>query len=68
MRVVNNTGEVNTLAYFETSGVNGNIQHLLDTEIEYPTVAYPECAYFAVAKLCSSAHTFDALQIFYSMD
>lgn len=68
MRVVNASGEVNTLAYFETSGVNGNIQHILDTTIDYATVAYPEYAYFAVTKLCSSAHTFDALQIFYSMD
>lgn len=67
-RVNNTTGEESQMVFFNTTGINPNIQHLLDTSINFPTVEYPEYAYFAVVKVCSSAHTFIALQIFYSMD
>ncbi|MEN8163324.1 MAG: hypothetical protein ABFS37_04280 [Acidobacteriota bacterium] len=67
-RVSNSTSEALQMAFFTTTGVSGDIQHILETSVDYPTVAYPEYAYYAVARLCHSAHAFHTLQIFYSMD
>lgn len=67
-RVTNNTGEVSTMAFFGTTGLNAAIQHPLDSSVEYPMVEYPEYAYYAATRVCHSAHAFHNLQIWYSMD
>ncbi|MEE4270636.1 MAG: hypothetical protein V2I67_03115 [Thermoanaerobaculales bacterium] len=66
-RINNFTGEHQLMSYFETTGMSPDRQFFLDTEVEHPDVSYPFYSYYAVAKVCHSAHLFYAMQIFFSM-
>jgi len=67
LRVNNYTGEQQVMSFFETSGMSPNRQFFLDTEVAYPDIHYPLYSYYALAKVCHSAHFFYAMQVFFSM-
>lgn len=67
LRVDNYSGELTQMSYFTTSGMSGDRQFMLDTDVEYPGIAYPGYSYYAVAKICSSAQEFYAMQVFFSL-
>lgn len=67
LRVNNYTGDQQQLSFFSTTGMDPDRQFFLDTEVEYPDIQYPTYTYYAVAKVCHSAHLFYAMQIFFSM-
>lgn len=67
-RIKNSTADPSQMAFFATTGLDEDIQHFLETSVDYPTIEYPEYAYYAVVRLCHSAHAFYNLQIWYGMD
>ena len=67
LRVDNYTGDLLQMSYFATSGMSGDRQYFLDTEVDEPYIQYPTYSYYAVAKLCHSAQELCAMQIFFSL-
>lgn len=67
LRVNNTTGVQQQMTYFSTAGMDPDRQYFLDTEVGFPDIQYPQYSYYAVAKVCSSAHLFYAMQIFFSL-
>jgi len=67
-RVNNYTGEVSTMASFSTTGSDPDYQYFVEMSVDYPLVDYPDYSYYAVTKVCHSAHAFCAMQIFYLVD
>ncbi|RLE17427.1 MAG: hypothetical protein DRJ65_22800 [Acidobacteria bacterium] len=67
-RVDNYSGESFQMAGFSTTGSDPDSQYFVEMSVEYPVVLYPDYSYFAVTKVCSSAHAFSVMQIFYTVD
>ncbi len=68
LRVNNYTGEASTMASFSTTGSDPDYQYFVEMSVEFPLVDYPDYSYYAVTKVCHSAHAFCAMQIFYTVD
>lgn len=67
LRVNNFSGEQLQMSLLTTSGMSGDRQFMLDTDVEYPGILYPTYSYYAVAKVCHSAQEFYAMQIFFAL-
>lgn len=67
LRVDNYTGAVDIMSSLVSSGMSADHQYLLDSDVEFPTIVYPNYSYYAVTKLCHSAHILYTVQVLYSM-
>lgn len=66
-RVDNYSGDVDIMSSLVSSGSSPDPQYLLDSNVEFPTIDYPYYSYYAVTKLCHSAHVFYTVQVLYTM-
>ncbi len=67
LRVDNYTGDLHQMSFFTTSGMSGDRQYFLDSDVELGSIQYPTYSYYAVAKLCHSSQGLYAMQIFFSL-
>jgi hypothetical protein len=65
-RVNKNTGETDEMSRLETSGSGSAPQWLLDVDVVYPEISYPDYSYYVELKMCAQEHRLHAVEIFYS--